>query len=184
MSLNSAISTAGMKLCGKSAQLVLTETSQPVDQGRSSVRYEVTGVSVLVDATRVVVQCDTDSAPQLPPVVAFKLDSVKFSSLEIPMTNILKVQLTQPWFGPNSVDVSFVAIPKAERGLHLVPGIRRDGTTWRADLYFREGGAIEFQKELAEKHTAFRERVQRQVTGEREVESDLPQYEAPPGYTE
>lgn len=174
-----------MQLCAKSVQLVLTETSKPYDEGRSPVRYEATGVTVLIDATRVIVQSDSDNAPQLPHVVAFKLDCVNFASLEIPMTNILKVQLTQPWFGPNSVDISFVAIPKAERGLHLVPGLRRDGTTWRADLYFREGGAIEFQKVLAEKHTAFRERVQRQVSVARDgIEPDLPQYEAPPGYEE
>lgn len=178
MSLNSS-NTTGMHLCAKGVHLVLSETSKPHDEGRSPVRYETTGVTVFIDGSRVVVQSDSETAPPLPHVIAFKLDCVSFASLEIPMTNILKVQLTQPWFGPNSVDVSFVAIPKPERGLHLVPGLRRDGTTWRADLYFREGGAIEFQKVLAEKHTQFREGVGRQVT----VES-LPEYEAPPGYTE
>lgn len=184
MSLNTTNPTSAMQLCGKGVQLVLTETSKPYDEGRSPVRYETTGVTVLIDESRVVVQSDSGTAPKLPHVIAFKLDCVDFVSLEIPMTNLLKVQLTQPWFGPNSVDLSFVAIPKPERGLHLVPGLRRDGTTWRADLYFREGGAIEFQKVLAERHTAFRERVQSQVTVERDVEVDLPQYEAPPGYDE
>ncbi|KAG5354948.1 hypothetical protein CJU89_6759 [Yarrowia sp. B02] len=185
MSLNSSSTSANasMQLCAKGVQLVLTETSKPMDEGRSVVKYDVQGVVILIDATKVVVQTGASEPPRLPPVVAFKLDSQEFASLEIPMTNILKVQLTQPWFGPNSVDISFVAIPKAERGLHLVPGERRDGTTWRADLYFRDGGAIEFQKTLAEKHTAFRERVQRQVSVARDgIEPDLPAYPEPPAY--
>lgn len=177
MSLNSTNTTTNqsMKTCGTNVQLILTETSKPHDENRTQVKYELQGATLLIDATKVVVQSASD-APQLPPVVAFKLDNVNFSSLEIPMTNILKVQLTQPWFGPNSVDIAFVAIPKAAKGLHLVPSHSRDGTTWKAALYFREGGAIEFQKVLAEKHTQFRQGVQRQQGGG--GEEGLPGYEA------
>lgn len=188
MSLNNH--TGELQRCGNDVQIVLEETSKPHDD-RSRVRIDAVG-NLLINGTRVVFETQKESP--LPAAVAFKLDGAPFRSLNVPMTNILKVRLVQPWLGPNSVEVEFVAIPRSSGGLHMVPGHSRDGTTWKASLFFRQGGAIEFHKMLATKHTEFRERVQRGVQGGVQggaSEEGLPEYDAdapdvsiPPAYVE